>query len=97
MHYYPFSEFNSEEYHVSTNTTNTLFLCDGAYIDKRFVHGSNEELAEFAVHQGVIDGISDEFAAYRDYLKEVKRRIIDRNATKISEVVEIYKEIGDLK
>ena len=67
------------------------------YIDKRFVHGSNEELAEFAVHQGVIDGISDEFAAYRDYLKEVKRRIIDRNATKISEVVEIYKEIGDLK
>ena len=28
MHYYPFAEFNSEEYHVSCNTTNTLFLCD---------------------------------------------------------------------
>ena len=28
MHYYPFAEFNSEEYHVSNDSLHTLFLCD---------------------------------------------------------------------
>ena len=67
------------------------------YAEKRLIHGSSERLAELEIPEDGLESLKTYDKVTADYLAEVRRRIIDRNATKISEVVEIYKEIGDLK
>ena len=67
------------------------------YAEKRLIHGDYEKMALYAIPPFYKPDYEDDDPEYSSFRELVKQKLSEKNATSVSDMIKIIKELGDLK